>query len=541
MKYDKLFINGKIFTSYNDLLYAEAMAIKDGRIFWVGSDDDAASLRPDAEEIIALGGRRMLPGFVDCHMHAMMLADFAGQISALPPAVDSIEALVAAIRDVRDEQGPGKWIKAWGFDEGKLAEHRAPNRYDLDSGCSDAPVIVKRICVHICAVNSYVLDMAGITKDTPDPEGGKIGRDKNGEPDGLLYENARFLALDLLPEQTEKKMVGDFVALGELLLSQGLTTVSDMGENDFLNYRRIYPTAVANGFKNRLAVYAAYDLIKELGDGVLTEDPAFSSDSMFRVSGVKLFGDGSVSGRTAWCSEPYLPVNDNDTDAEYGMPTCSEEEIKEAIAFCKAHKCQLSIHVMGAKAIDRAVDLTWQEKSWMPDGIPSVRLEHVAMPTKRTMKRAAASDMAWSTQPVFVYAEIESYLKNLPESTVKASYPVAKWLDMGIRTSLSSDAPATSWATPSDPFVNLKSAVTRKAWDGTDTGQEHRIDIETAIRLYTAEAAPFVGFTDVGMLKPGYAADFIILDRDILDIPSDEIDQVQVLETWINGEKVYER
>lgn len=541
MKYDKLFINGKIFTSDKGSPYAEAMAVKDGRIAWVGSDADTAALRSEAEDIIDLGGNRMLPGFVDCHMHAMMLADFATQISALPPAIDSIESLVSSIRNVREEQGPGKWIKAWGFDEGKLAEHRAPNRYDLDRGCSDAPVIVKRICVHICAVNSYVLDMAGITKDTPDPEGGKIGRDKNGEPDGLLYENARFLALDLLPEQTEEKMIEDFVSLGQLLLSLGLTTVSDMGENDFLSYKYIYPAAAAKRFKNRLAVYAAYDLIKELGDGALTEDPAFSSDSMFHISGVKLFGDGSVSGRTAWCSEPYLPVDDNDTDAEYGMPTCSEEEIKDALAFCKAHKCQLSIHVMGAKAIDRAVDLTWKEKNWMPDNIPAIRLEHVAMPTERAMKLAAASDMAWSTQPVFVYAEIESYLNNLPESTVKASYPVAKWLDMGIRTSLSSDAPATSWATPSDPFVNLKSAVTRKAWDGTDTGQEHRINIETAIRLYTAEAAPFVGFTDVGMLKPGYAADFIILDRDILDIPSDKIDQVQVLETWINGAKVYER
>ena len=541
MKYDKLFVNGKIFTSDKASPYAEAIAVKDSRIAWVGSDADAAALRSEAEEIINLVESRMLPGLVDCHMHAMMLADFTGQISALPPAINSIEELVSAIRDVREKQGPGEWIKAWGFDEGKLAEHRAPNRYDLDRGCSDAPVIVKRICVHICAVNSYVLDMAGITKDTPDPKGGKIGRDENGEPDGLLYENARFLALDLMPDQTEEKMVDDFIALGELLLSQGLTTVSDMGENDFLSYRRIYPAAAAKGFKNRLAAYVSYDLIKELGDGILTEAPAFNSDSMFRVSGIKLFGDGSVSGRTAWCSEPYLPVDDNDTKAEYGMPTCSEEEIKEALAFCKAHKCQLSIHVMGAKAIDRAVDLTWQEKSWMSDGIPAVRLEHVAMPSETAMERAANSDTAWSTQPVFVYAEIESYLKNLPESTIKASYPVAKWLDMGIRTSLSSDAPATSWATPSDPFVNLKSAVTRKAWDGTDTGQEHRIDIETAIRLYTAEAAPFVGFTDVGILKPGYVADFIILDRDILDIPSDEIDQIKVLETWINGEKVYER
>ncbi len=541
MKYNKLFVNGKIFTSDKDSPYSEAIAVKDGRIAWVGGDADAAALRSEAEEIIDLGGNRMLPGFVDCHMHAMLLADFATQISALPPAIDSIKELVDAISEKREAQGPDAWIRGWGYDEGKLAEHRAPNRYDLDRGCSDAPVFVMRICAHMCAVNSYVLDMVGITKDTPDPEGGKIGKDENGEPDGLLYETAMRLAMDLMPKQTDEKIARDFVALGEILLSQGLTTVSDMEENEIDRYSEIYDKASALGFKNRLAAYSAYHLIRKHGPQLITEDPSFNADGMFRISGIKLLGDGSVSGRTAWCDSPYLPVNEEDTAVEYGMPVCSEEEIIEALAFCKAHKCQLSIHVMGAKAIDRAVDLTWQEKSWMSDGIPAVRLEHVAMPSETAMECAANSDMAWSTQPVFVYAEIESYLKNLPEDRILASYPVAKWLDMGIRTSLSSDAPATSWATPSDPFVNLKSAVTRKAWDGTDTGQEHRIDIETAIRLYTAEAAPFVGFTDVGILKPDYVADFIILDRDILDIPSDEIDQVKVLETWINGEKVYER
>ncbi len=541
MKYDKLFINGNIFTSNKDALYAEAMALKDGKVAWVGSDDEAAVLRSEAADVIDLGGSRMLPGFVDCHMHAMLLADFATQISALPPAIDSIEELVQAIAEKRADQGPGEWIQGWGYDEGKLLEHRAPNRYDLDRGCSDSPVMVMRICAHMCAVNSCALEMAGITKDTPDPEGGKIGRDENGEPDGMLYETAIRFAMDLLPKQTDEKISDDFVSLGKILLSQGLTTISDMEENPIDRYSDIYELAANKGFKNRLAAYCAFYLVQQHGHELITADRSYNADGMFRISGVKLLGDGSVSGRTAWCDEPYLPVGDEDTAPEYGMPVCSEEEIKEAVEFCKAHKCQMSIHVMGAKAIDRAVDLTWEEKSWLPDGIPSVRLEHVAMPTETAMERAAASDMAWSTQPVFVYAEIESYQKNLPEATIKASYPVAKWLDMGIRTSLSSDAPATSWATPSDPFINLKSAVTRKAWDGTDTGQEHRVDIETAIRLYTAEAAPMLGFTDVGILKPGYVADFIVLDRDILDIPSDEIDQVKVTETWINGEKVYER
>lgn len=534
MKYDKLFINGNIFTSDKNAPYAEAMAVSDGRISWIGTEEEAKFLESEATESIDLHGKRTLPGFVDCHMHAMLLADFATQISSLPPAIHSIEELVQAIAEKRADQGPREWIQGWGYDEGKLAEHRAPNRYDLDRGCNDAPVFVMRICAHMCAVNSYALEMAGITKDTPDPEGGKIGRDENGEPNGMLYETAIRFATDLLPKQTDEKIAEDFVSLGKILLSQGLTTISDMGENQIDRYSDIYELAASKGFKNRLAAYCAFYLVQQHGHELIIADRSYNSDGMFRISGVKLLGDGSVSGRTAWCDEPYLPVGDEDSAPEYGMPVCSEEDIKEAIEFCKRHKCQISIHVMGARAIDRAVDLTWKEKSWLPDGIPSVRLEHVAMPTEEAMERAAASDMAWSTQPVFVYAEIESYQKNLPEATIKASYPVTKWLDMGIRTSFSSDAPATSWATPSDPFINIKSAVTRKAWDGTDTGQEHRVDIETAIRLYTAEAAPMLGFTDVGMLKPDYVADFIVLDRDILDIPSDEIDQVKVMETWIN-------
>ncbi|MBR6799563.1 MAG: amidohydrolase family protein, partial [Firmicutes bacterium] len=149
MKYDKLFVNGKIFTSDKDSPYAEAIAVKDGRIAWVGGDADAAAIRSEAEDIIDLGGNRMLPGFVDCHMHAMLLADFATQISALPPAIDSIEELVEAISEKREAQGPDAWIRGWGYDEGKLAEHRAPKRYDLDHGCSDAPVFVMRICAHM--------------------------------------------------------------------------------------------------------------------------------------------------------------------------------------------------------------------------------------------------------------------------------------------------------------------------------------------------------------------------------------------------------
>ena len=175
-KYDVLYVNGKVFTSDKENLYAESFAVKDGKIAWVGNDAEAPIA--DAEKTVDLGGRRVLPGFVDSHMHAIMLADCCRQISALPPAVNSIEELVEEIKKVREQQEAGQWIFGWGYDEGKLAEHRAPNRYDLDKGASDSPVMVKRTCGHICAVNSKALEMAGVTKDTPDPEGGRIGRDE---------------------------------------------------------------------------------------------------------------------------------------------------------------------------------------------------------------------------------------------------------------------------------------------------------------------------------------------------------------------------
>ena len=557
MKYDTVYINGKIFTANPAAPYGQAMTVRDGKIAWIGAMDGLEEADTGNAEIVDLGGRRVLPGLVDGHMHAIQLAECYTQISALPPAVHSIEELITAIRAVRCKQKEQQddmpeeqqWIQGWGFDEGKLAERRTPTRYDLDRGADDVPVFMLRTCAHICVVNSKALALAGVTRETPDPAGGKIGRDENGEPNGILYENARVLVTDIMPELTTEQVADNLVNLSALLVSQGVTTAADMGEFIDYDYNQVYGRAIEKGMKIRVAGYYMWDNVRNKEGFTITaedQDPA----RQFRVAGIKLIGDGSVSGRTAWCDIPYLPKEDQkgcggQAAAEYGIPVCTEEEIEEAKAFCKAHKCQLSIHCMGAKAIDRAVDHAWQEAPWVEGAeknVPSVRMEHVAMPTPQAIERAAASaSIAWVTQPIFLYAEIESYLKNLGEERTRASYPLADWQKAGVRFSFSTDAPATAWATPSDPFVCIKGAVTRKAYDGADCGQAHRVDVETAIERYTAKSAPMLGFTDVGMLKEGYAADFIVLDRDILAIPAEEIDQVQVEETYIRGEKVYFR
>lgn len=528
----RAYIGGKIFTVDDNNPYADSMIVDNGIITWIGKEE---SLPSGDYERIALEGRRVLPGFVDAHMHPVILASFSQMISCLPPKVRSIAELISEIKKVRTEQGPGQWIQGWGYDEGKFSEKRSPNRYDLDQGCSDAPVAIMRTCAHIRCVNSKALEMAGITKDTPDPEGGCIDRDENGEPTGILRENAKYLINDILPETTRDTEISQLLELSDILASQGVTAVTDMGLLDNSDGYLLYSEAAKRGFSQRVGIYYMWDFFKDDPSFTIPAD-RFRRDQQIRVAGLKLIGDGSVSGRTAWMNEPYLGSDNN-----CGLPVCTDEEIDSAIRFCQKNRCQLSIHSMGGRAIDRIVDRVYQEENWLGGDIPYLRVEHVTEPSDNAIAKAAEKGFGFATQPIFPYCEIESYLANLGPERTKKAYPVKKLLERGVKVCFSTDAPATSWAEPSDPFPCIKGGVTRYAYDGTDFGQDQRVDIETAIRLYTAKSANMAGFFGIGQLKKGYQADFIVLSDDILNIPEDQIDKVHVVQTYISGQLKYER
>ena len=528
-----LFINGKIFTSDPQNPWAEAMLVRGGQILWAGRREDM----PYAEGTVTdFRGRTVIPGFVDAHMHPVMLADSRKQIVIMPPLIRSLHDLAQAIRRRRREQGPGLWIEGWGYDEQALKEKRPPSRYDLDAGCSDAPVSITRTCAHICCVNSMALRLAGIDRNTPDPPGGEIERDENGEPTGILRENARNLITPFIPAVSRENQVENLLELGELLASQGITAICDMGSLDGSDSMPVYEEAVRRGFGQRIGIYYMWDFYAEHPEDLHGLEGRTDRRGQIFTAGLKLIGDGSVSGRTAWMDRPYQ----NSAD-DCGFPVCSDAQLESAIAFCRSHGCQLSVHAMGTRAITRVVDRAAKERAWTEAGIPYVRVEHVTLPTEESMKRAAEHGIAFVTQPIFPYAESASYLYNLGAERFGECYPIKRMLENKVPLAFSTDAPATFWPVPSDPFPGLKAAVTRRAADSTDFGADQSVDIGTAVVLYTRGAAQAAGFAGSGMLRKGYRADFAVLNGDIFTIHPENIDRIQVMETYIGGAQVYRR
>lgn len=249
-----IYENGKIFTSDEDNLHADSMIVENGYIKWIGKKED----RPTCDfPIIDLNNACVLPGFVDAHMHPVMLADFSKEISALPPKVNSIKDLIAEIKTKAQQlrkDNKNEWILGWGYDEGKFAEKRSITRWDLDEGTEDFPVAIIRTCGHIRCVNSKALALAGIDKNTKDLEGGQIERDEFGEPTGVLKENARNLVLPYIPELNEAEKVQNLVDLGDLLTSQGIVAVCDMGNLDKSDNYTYYKEAIAKGFKQEVSM-----------------------------------------------------------------------------------------------------------------------------------------------------------------------------------------------------------------------------------------------------------------------------------------------
>jgi len=527
--HEQLFVNGKVFTARGEADFATAFHIAGGAFTWVGDSDDV-----DASRAIDLQGRTVLPGLIDVHTHPAFVAETVRAVPCTVPRVTSIAEMIAALRTHHNHGGgPDDWIEGWGYDESKLAGHRTPTRHDLDQVSTTQPVFVFRSDFHSAVCNTRALELAGITRDTPDPTGGRFVRDEHGEPNGLLEElGARDAVMAARGVPDHEARVNAILGTGAHYNERGIIAVSDMAiANAPLDALQVYRDAQARGFRQQAALYfmwRGYDC------AVLTNA---QKRGRANFAGVKLFADGSLSGRTAWVLDPY-----RGSDA-CGYPTTSREELRAAHAFAARNGVQVAVHAMGDRALQWVIDHFAAERPWLDD-VPSVRLEHLSLLRDEEMERMAASPMTFggSTQIVFLFAEYDSYHENLRDDVFRRAYPVRSVYERIPHVGLSSDAPATTWSDPDNVFVSIEAAVTRMAYNGADINSDQAITVPQAVLLYTARAATVAPYDGkLGRIAPGYEGSFVVLDRDIFTISPTGIHEAAVAQTWIQGDKVYDR
>ncbi len=532
----RILTNGKIWCGLNEG-FAEALAIAGDRVLAVGPAGDIAELAGPDTEIIDLKGRLATPGLNDAHLHLHMYGISKMNLDLRAAAgMTTVQAILDQVADAAARAEPGAWITGRGYDHDKLAELRHPHRRELDAVAPDNPVMLTRACGHTAVLNSKALQLAEIGHNTPDPQGGKIGRSE-GELNGLLFENARAPAHAAQPAPTTADYVDAIERAGNELLSLGITSVMeagiglDTGEPEL----RAYQIAHRDG---RLPVRVAGTLMGDLernlldiayGEGLVTG----AGDDMFRIGPVKIFTDGSAGAGTAWMSVPYY----ND-ETNFGVPCLSQEQTDELVL--KAHRMgyQLAPHAIGDAAIEMVLNA--YEKAYADTPAPDRRhrIEHCGWHRPDQLERMKAMGVIPAGQPSFLYYFGEGYFMCLGPDRPHECYPYKTWLDNGLHPSASTDCPVTD----PNPFANIYAMVTRKSDGGTVLGDGEQLSVAEALHLYTYEAAYGVHDEErKGRLIAGQLADVSVFDTDFFAVDPEKILDGQCVLTIRGGETVFER
>jgi predicted amidohydrolase YtcJ len=542
---DIVMYNGNIITVDDEFSIAEAVAIKDTRIFGVGSNTSMKKLAGKNTILLNLKGTTVLPGINDahCHLNGFGLQRPPMIVDLGYPSIKSLEDMKAATANKAAGVEPGKWISGWGWDRGFLDELKGkpekwPTRFDIDLASPNNPVVYTDFSGHVCLVNSKTLEMAEISKETPDPEGGIIQKDEYGEVTGILFEAAASLVRRLIPAPTEEEQkTGILNAMAELN-SLGITCVTEPGLNAELI--RIY-TDLYNQGKFTLRVNCmimggpSLESVKEVLNHVGTST-GFGNDWL-RISGLKLLADGIPPSKTAFMYEDYIGgghgqlLVEGDTDEErYNM-------LIGMIKYANTRNFQVGIHVTGDRGIDACVDgyiAALEEHLWDARHY----IIHTDYVTPECIKRMAENNIGANVQSAIKWTIGNLMIGITGEKRAAYHWPLKSLFEGGVRVSNSSDASVTY----PDWRQGVESAVLRKdKATGEVIGAEQCITVEQAIRAYTINGAWQDHQDNLrGSIEVGKLADFTIIGDDILTIDPNKIHEIPVLYTIVDGKIVYD-
>ena len=534
---DLILLNGKIYTLDGESTIAQAMAVKDGRIVAVGSNGEiSATAGPNAQRIM-LGGRAVIPGIFDSHNHLMEVGAKLSQIRL--DECQSAEEMMELVQERANDTPPGAWIVGQGWNEGNFPDGRLPTRHDIDPATAEHPVILMRF-FNTDVVNSYALRMAGITRDTPDPKGGKIERDPDGEPNGLLRASAKTLIRSFLPRPTLEQMKESLWLACAEMHRFGITSVVEPGlrPEEIRAYQSFYGDGELSVRVNLMPSWHGFhdDEEEKLLDYRARELGIYSGlgDEWLRIGGLKMAIDGGTTPHTAYMYEPY------EGDAELvAFNRIALDDLDRYFRTAQELGWDVGIHCCGDHAQDMAADTFARVAREVPRPDARHNIIHAYFPTPRALDQMAEYNIAAVLQPTFIYWEGDLLFRDVGERRAQNYKPARKYLDHGIVVTASSDVTSTVSA---NPFIALYALVTRKNKLGQHIAPDEAISREEALRAYTVSGAWLTREEHLkGTIEAGKLADLAVLDRDFFAVPDKEIKEIQVHMTIVDGQVVWER
>lgn len=527
---------GAIRTMDPDRPLAQAMAVKEGCIVALGTRAECEAALDGEYSVFEYDDGVVLPGLIDTHNHMLWTALQRRQVDL--SECRSIAQLLHTVADFAAAHPEHAWIvsgSGWHIDN--LAEGRYPTRQELDSICADRPVCLPRVG-HAAAVNTLALDLAGITRDTPDPEGGRIDRDVNGDATGLLCEPpASVLVERLIPPLDLSERVEALRDIQKVYHAAGITSVIDPGlfRDDFAVYEELHrqggltvrTTAMPRAITDRGDEFMLADL-------QAWEARTGEGDDWLRLGGVKVFIDGGASLGTSLMREPYP-----DERCNCGIQVTHTPTFHRLVEYCATHDWSMGVHAVGGKAIDIVLSVFEKVNATAPLRALRYHIIHAYLwPSNQNIEAAARMGIGVATQASMQYRFAPALVKRMGTEAVGRATPIRDWMDAGVVVGGGSDSPVTSYR----PLLGIWHAITR--WVDALAlvlGREQSISPEQALEMYTRNGAWLTFSEDRrGVLRVGMQADWISLSVDPLTCDPDLIRDATVRATSVGGELVYQ-
>lgn len=527
----KIFFGGPIITINDKQPIVEAVGVIGEIINFVGSLEYVKNRMENDYILVNLNGSTLLPGFIDCHLHPIIFAFYL--LNPDLTNVNSLEELKQLLKNASEAKGDDDLVVGFNLKEENFDKPILPTKWDLDEACSTKPIFIMRYDGHIGIANTKALELVGITRDSIAPEGGEIRKNDKGDLTGVISENALELILSKISVPGPQEIKGAAEQAFMILAKKGLTSLHGVISTDTKGEFGGAAAVEMSIYKSLLDIipqnwYTLINTDKPKKLIRLKKPPLddYSKESKFKINCLKLYLDGSFGAKTACMHEPF-----SDAPDMCGFCVIDEDEIYEKMKIAHNNGFQICIHAIGDKGNRIVVDLYIRLLEEFPRENHRHRIEHASMLTQDVIQDMKKYGIIASCQPPFLNSEYKWLEKRLGKERLKYTYPFKSIIDAGVILASGSDCPIED---PS-PLLGLHALITRNG-----LVIEECISVEEALKTYTLNAAYAAFEEDVkGSIEVGKLADLVILNKNPMEIPKEEIKEIKVLETIIRGKTVF--